>query len=51
MKKIDLEEYEQYGHEEKKPLFDLNEYCEVVSPPRRVLEPYSTPKTPRNDTS
>lgn len=45
MKKIELEEHEQYGHEVKKPLFDLNEDYEVVSPPTRVLRPYSTPET------
>jgi hypothetical protein len=44
-KTIDLEEHEQYGHEVKKPLFDLNEDCEVFSPPRRVLRPYSTLET------
>jgi hypothetical protein len=40
---IDLEAYEQYWPKEQDPIFDLNEDCEVVSPPRKVYGPYSTP--------
>jgi hypothetical protein len=42
---IDLEEYEQYWPKEQDPIFDLNEDCEVISTPRRVYGPYSTPYT------
>jgi hypothetical protein len=37
---IYLKEYEQYEHQDQKPLYDMNENCEVVSPPRRVLKPW-----------
>jgi hypothetical protein len=40
---IDLEEYEQYWPKEQDPIYHLNEDCEVVSPPRKVYGPYSTP--------